>query len=125
MSEPTDCRLMLAASNWHTLVSFQLLVSAGVIGNNGLFQPSKVKWLQQWQHALCIVERPTHIGIGHHIDAVAHYFANRSHQLDVALHSFGSIYWSPAETQLHCLVSFVLITPRLSPQLIQRHAVKT
>ncbi len=84
-----------------------------------------MKWLQQWQHALCIVERPAHISIGHHIDAVAHDFANRSHQLDIALHSLCAIYWSPAESQLHCLVSFVFVTLRLNSQLTQRHAVKT
>src|SRR5260370_42428712 len=98
IAEAKDCKLMLAASNWHTAVSFQLLVSTRVIGINRLLQPAKVKWLQQWQHALCIVERPAHIGVGHHIDAVAYYLANRSQQLNVALHPLCAICWSPAES---------------------------
>src|SRR5260370_34443739 len=56
IAETKDRELMLAASNRYTAVSFQLLVSTSVVGDDRLFQPSKMKWFQQWQHALCIVE---------------------------------------------------------------------
>src|SRR5882757_10358430 len=58
IAKTEDREFMLAAGDRHTAVSLQLLVSTRVIGNNRLFQPSKMEWLQQWQHAFCIVERP-------------------------------------------------------------------
>ena len=56
-----------------------------------------MEWLQQWQHALGVVERPAHVGIGHQVDAVADHFANGAYKLDVTLHSLCAIHRSPAE----------------------------
>src|SRR5258707_14265100 len=84
-----------------------------------------MKWLQQWQHALRVVESPAHISVGHYIDSIANDFADRAYQLNVSLHSFRAIYWYPAEPQLHRLVALVLVTLGFNSQLIQRHAVKT
>src|SRR5215468_7123642 len=83
-----------------------------------------MKRFEQREHAFSVVERPAHVGIGHHIDTIANRFANGANEAEIALHSFGSIGWPPAKPQLHGLVTLFLIPFGLSGKLIERHTVE-
>ena len=115
---------MFSTCNGDAAVCLQFLVAAYVVWNDGLFEPAKVEWLEQRQHALRIIESPAHVGIGHYIDAIAHHLSNRAHQPDIPLHSLGAVDRPPAKAQLHRLVTFVLVALRFHAQFIQRHAVE-
>ena len=65
-------------------VGFELGIAAGVVGDDGLFQPAEMEGLEQREHALGVVERPAHVGVGHEVDAVADDFADGADEFDVA-----------------------------------------
>ncbi len=76
------------------------------------------------QHALGVVERPAHVGVGHQVDVVADDLAHVADELEVLLHSGGAVERAPAEAQLHHLVAFVLVLLRLGAKLGDGHGVE-
>ena len=83
-----------------------------------------MKGLEPRQHALGVVERPAHVGVGHDVDPVAHRLADGAHQIQVPLHALGPVHGPPAEAQLHGLVAILLVALRLRGQLVERRAVQ-
>ena len=84
----------------------------------------QIERLEQRQHPLGIVESPAHVGVGHDVDAVADRFAHGANQVEIALHAGGAVHRSPAKTQLHRLVAFLLVAFRFGLEFAQLDAVQ-
>ena len=110
---------MLAAGDRNSAVALQFRVAVHVVGNHRLFEPAQVERLQQRQHALGVVESPSHVRVGHHVDAVADRLAHGAHQFEIALHAGGAIDRSPSEAQFHGLVALVLVAFRFVGNFVQ------
>src|SRR5258706_15232160 len=80
--------------------------------------------LKKRQHALGIVQRPAHVGVGHHIHIIANSLADGTNQVEVALHAGRAVGGSPTQTQLHGLVAFGFVALRFGGQFTELHAVK-
>ena len=111
---------MLAAGDRHSPIRLQLGIPANIIGNHRLFQPAQVEGFEQGEHAFGVVQGPSHVGIGHHVDLVSYRLAYCADEVQVALHPLGSINRTPAEAQLHGLVPFTFVSLRFECQLFQR-----
>ena len=65
------CVLVLARRDRRTTEAAQLVISVHVVGNDRLLEPAQIERLQQPHHALGVVEAPTHVSVGHDVDAGA------------------------------------------------------
>ena len=115
---------MLAARDRHAPIGLELGVAVQLVRHHRLLQPAQVEGLEPREHALGVVQRPAHVGVGHDVDPVAHRFADGAHQVQVPLDARGPVHGPPAEAQLHGLVAFLLVALRLRGQLLERHAVQ-
>ena len=96
---------------------FQFGITLNVIGDDRLLQPAQMKWFEQREHSLGVIESPAHVSVGHDVDFVADGFANGSNEINVSLHAGGAVGGAPTEAHLHGLVAFVLVTMRLRRQV--------
>ena len=117
ISESKQGEFVLASSNRDAAVRLQLSIALDVVRDDRLFQPAKLKRLQQRKHSLRVIERPPHIGVSHYINVVAHRLSHRANQLDVALHARSPIHGPPPETKLHRFKSIIFVALRLGSQL--------
>ena len=124
LSESVQREFVLAPSDGNSTIGFELRIPANIVGNYRLFQPAQMKRFEQRQHAFRVIQRPAHVGVGHHIDTITYGLAHRAHQPDIALHPRSAVGRPPAEPQLHRLVAFVLVALSFFGELVQRHAVQ-
>src|SRR5215469_13496506 len=115
---------MFAARDGNAAAGFELGVSLNVIGDYGLLQPTKMKRLQQGEHAFCIIQCPTHIGVRHRIDFLANSLPHRADEIEISLQTSSTIGWSPSKAQLYREEAFFFVALGLGCQLSQVGRVK-
>ena len=124
-AEAEDGEFVLAASDGNSTITFQLFISTSVVGNHGFFQPAQLERLKQRQHALGVIQRPSHIGVAHEIDVIANDLAHVANEFNIFLHAGSAINGTPAEAQLHHLVAFILIFLRFGTEFRNWHGIQT
>ena len=100
---------MFAARDGDAAKLFQFRVAVDVVGDDGFFKPAQIEFFQQRNHALGVIQIPSHVGVGHDVNVVADCLAHDAHECEIFLHSFRAVGRAPAEAELHGFVTFVLI----------------
>ncbi|MNV50906.1 hypothetical protein D3C71_1429360 [compost metagenome] len=91
---------MLAARDRNRGQLVQLGVAVDVIGDDGLFQPARLKLFKLGQDALGVFQVPAHIAFQHQIRVVADDFANGLHRFQVFDHALLQMRGPVAKTHL-------------------------
>ena len=123
-AEAVEREFVFAAGNGDAPESSQFRVAVDVVGNHRFFEPAQIEFFEQRNHAFGVIQIPAHVGVGHDVHAVADRLAHGADEREILLHAFRAVGRPPAETQLHRLVTFVLVLLRFAREFIQRRAVK-